>query len=341
MATDINRRLENARRKAEESDMHPLLFDRLHKPRSVFSSGHKIVMNFVPIFVSLFVPWGVFVLITGLTSFRAMYEKPAVVWVTLGVLAALWLLLSITACCFRRYDPNPSWYTYLTVSTLFFALLAFFEGHYIFATLTRPYYEVMDQHIRGNINAGVEKGSNLMDVGIVYFAPGNGLDTHRSWHFHYKTLYCVAPIITNGSAPMTQSYDFWAVGKDCCSYTASDFRCGSWGSPGTRGGIRVMNDEDIAYYRLAVQQAQSLYDITANHPIFVEWHEDPLIEVESWNRKAFRMLFQVVAFAFVTSLFCVTLAVTGFAWLGRRRYATDLAYGIEANSNEMPTYTNP
>merc|ERR1719291_375900 len=134
----------------------------------------------------------------------------------------------------------------------------------------------------------------------------------KSWHFQHRTTYCVAPIVSvspvsNSSLPETQSYDFWAVGKDCCSLSSSDFRCGAWGKTNTRSGIRIVSDKDAPYYRLAVQQAETLYGVMASHPLFFEWSDRPQAEVNSWARKAFRNYLFFVGFAFVFSLFCLSM----------------------------------
>lgn len=164
-----------------------------------------------------------------------------------------------------------------------------------------------------------------MDAGILYFAQNNHLDSMKSWHFKHRSLYCVAPV-TNGATPGTQSYDFWAVGEDCCSTTTSDFRCGpDWGSLTARAGIRVLDADELQNYRLAVQQAETLYGVVATHPIFFRWSKDPLHEVNSWNEKAFKSYVYMVALAFVVSLLVVVLATCKFAWIGRASsaYAMD------------------
>eukprot|EP00439_Symbiodinium_sp_Y106_P075243 s846_g14.t2 len=103
--------------------------------------------------------------------------------------------------------------------------------------------------------------------------PSKGLAGLRSfctvaWATIIITMHLeVAPIVGPGvSTPLRQTYDFWAIGKDCCSVGASDFRCGSWGSTQAHTGLREVNEADLEYYRLAVQQAASLYDIMALGP---------------------------------------------------------------------------
>mmetsp|Transcript_527 Transcript_527/g.1766 ORF Transcript_527/g.1766 Transcript_527/m.1766 type:complete len:269 (+) Transcript_527:1-807(+) len=242
---------------------------------------------------------------------------------------AIWLAIAYAAVVARRADPEPTWLTYAALVFGFAALSGTSCGLVNFHRYTRPFYAIQDLKVVHQLDASRELGQNLMDAGIVYFANGNHLDSKRSWHFKDRTLYCVAPITMRGAAPETQSYDFWAVGEDCCSTSASDFRCGQdWGSLNARAGIRVLDADDVVNYRLAVQQAETLYGIVAAHPIFFTWSKDPLYEVESWNEHAIKNFVYMVTLAFVVSLSAMILATCRFAWIGRAAsaYAMDF-YG--------------
>merc|ERR1719506_167791 len=120
-----------------------------------------------------------------------------------------------------------------------------------------------------DVDTNVYLGQQLMDAGQVDFKKGTALDLGRSMGFKNHDIYCVAPIVTKGSG--AQSVDFWAVGKNCCSGVAADFHCSGFSDPKATGVIRNMHDEDRAFYRLAVQQAEATYKITASHPLFFEW----------------------------------------------------------------------
>lgn len=268
--------------------MNQKLKERLEKPKSVFSPGHRIRMNIVPMFLNIFVPWGIFIVVLGVTSFYIMYARPMVGYIVVAVAIFVWFLSLLFGIKMRKVDPEPTWFLFFSIilgAAVFGAILL---GGQIYTNYSRPYYQVRDLKTINNLDASREHGQNVMDAGMFYFAEGNKIDAMRGWHFKQKTVYCVAPI-TKGypSVPETQSFDFWAVGKDCCSESASDFRCGAYNNPSARGGIRNLNDADQAFYRLAVEQATALYGIKASHPVFFEWSLDPKVDTDSWMQRAY------------------------------------------------------
>merc|ERR1719316_1691803 len=315
-------------------DMHPLLKDRLHRQRSVFSPGHRLRMNILPMFLNIFVPWGVFIFILGAMSFRLMYTHAGLGTLLLVGFISIWVTTVLVAFNRRKYDPEPAWYTYFSLAFGLAVFSGWMIGDHIFHKYTLPYYELKDMKVIGQLDANLELGQNVMDAGIVYFADGNKIDAKRSWHFKQDSVYCVAPIIKGeaGSAmPETQSFDFWAVGKDCCSMSSSDFRCGSYNNPNARSAMRMLGEQDRHFYRLAVEQAETLYGIMAAHPIFFEWSQDPLEVVNSWNAKAFTTYIICTIGAFVLALLGVACASCKFAWLGR----SESAYGEQIYNDPM------
>mmetsp|Transcript_105720 Transcript_105720/g.309227 ORF Transcript_105720/g.309227 Transcript_105720/m.309227 type:complete len:353 (+) Transcript_105720:82-1140(+) len=299
------------------ADYNPLLQEKLNKRRSVFSPHQKLRMNIVPMFLNLFVPWGVFVFCLGLTSTYIMYIQPTVVDVLLMLVLFAWIALVLAALWARLYEPDPTWFTHFALAVGVAALLGTRMGKNNFESYGQRYWEIKDLKVAYDVDTGVTPGSSLSDVGIAHFKPGHGLSPTLSWHFKSGSLYCVAPILSNVTLPLNQEYDFWAIGKDCCSTAASDFRCGSWGNVGSKGGIREMSAGEAQKYRLAVQQAESLYNIRAPRPIFFKWSADPQMEVESWNQTVFKNFIFYSVVAFVVSLFSMAMHTCRFAWLGR------------------------
>lgn len=305
--------------------MTPLLRNKLGNQRSVFVPGSRMRMNVVPMFLNIFLPWGAFVLCCGVSSFWTMYAHPRLAW-TLIICVFILSFWSITfAVYMRKYDPDPTWFTYTAIAVAVMATWGTIVGQSNFNQWSLPYYELQDLKAVHSLDASFTPGKNVMDGGLFFFKDGNHLDSRRSWHFKFKSTYCVAPIVTNDTQPLNQEYSYWAVGKDCCSVSSSDFRCGSWGQRGAAGGIRVTGGGDLAYYRLAVQQAESLYNIMAPVPIFLKWSSAPSVEVMSWNEQVFKSYMVMVAFSLVSSVFAVTVMTCSYAWIGRgvSAYAMD------------------
>lgn len=327
----VEQRMEMEAQEADRAGLAPLLKDRLHKQRNVFAPGHRIRMNIVPMFLMIFIPWGIFILVMGLTSFYMMYTKPVHVYALLALCGLFWVGTVLLAMNRRKYDPEPGWYGFFSIMAGLAIFAGWWLGSGIYNTFSFPYYQVRDLKVVSNVDAMTERGQNVMDAGMMYFAKGNRIDPRRAWHFKQKTVYCVAPIIKgkNSDVPDTQSFDFWAVGKDCCSVSASDFRCGAYNNPLARGGIRNMNDMDRSFYRLAVEQAVALHGIQANHPVFFEWTDDPIATVNSWNSHGFYRYMVYAGFALVFSTFCMAMATAKFSFMGR----AEQVYGEEIHSD--------
>ena len=134
-------------------------------------------------------------------------------------------------------------------------MLAAILGDLNFWYYMQPYYDIENLNTYPSVNPAREKGQQLMDAGRVYFADGTSLDMKKAMAFKNLDLYCVAPIV-QGTEQLA-SYDFWAVGINCCSGVSSDFRCGEFNNVHARAGLRVMKDDQRPFFRLAVQQAEA------------------------------------------------------------------------------------
>lgn len=316
--------------------MHPLLKDRLHRSRSVFAPGMRIRMNVLPMFMNLFAPWGLFILILGVNTFSTAYKSPGVAKGVTALGVIFFVVTVLVAINRRKWDPEPSWFSYFALATGIGVFAAWGLGTDIYSRYTLPYNEINDLKVVSHMDASKERGQNVMDGGIFYFADGNAIDATRSWHFKQGSIYCVAPIIkgeAGKAVPETGSFDFWAVGKDCCSVSSSDFRCGAYDNPLARSAIRVLGEEERRFYRLAVEQSETLYGVMATHPIFFEWSQDPLAVVNSWSSKAFTIYVIAVIAGFVVALLGVSLASCRFAWIGR----AESVYGEEVFDD--PSYS--
>merc|ERR1719386_401121 len=123
--------------------------------------------------------------------------------------------------------------------------------------------------------------------------------------FRNDDIYCAAPI-TKGTEVLA-SYDFWAVGMNCCSGNSADFHCKEFANPHARAGLRMMRDDRRAFYRLAVQQAEATYNIRATHPLFFEWMQDPTEHMNSYREAGLEFYLVGMFTHFVFNIFCVVI----------------------------------
>jgi len=278
-------------------------------------------MNIVAIALNIFLPWALFSLIYAVTSFSLHYQHPWLVHFILGFGAVL--VLIATALAFRAWkkkkegfsDREPTWFMFAAFTLAVALALAVVFGDINYWYNMQPFYDIENLNTYPSVDPSKDKGQQLMDAGRVYFNDGSKLDTSKSMAFKNLDLYCVAPIV-RGDAQLT-SYDFWAVGVNCCSGTQSDFRCGEHNNPHARSGLRLMKDDQRPFYRLAVQQAESAYQIKAEHPLFFVWMQDPIAEVNSYRDDGFKYYLLGIFTHLAFSIFIVVCAVVAFTKIGR------------------------
>jgi len=206
--------------------------------------------------------------------------------------------------------------------TLFWSmLLAWLSGMVIGAAIyfggMQTYYSITSLNHYAEISPDKYHGHQLLDAGIIHFADSAILDRQHSAFYKRGTTYCVAPIAMapsregNGTvpAPRLASYDFWAVGTNCCGEPPNDdFECGDYSNPWARAGLRVLSgDAENALYMSAVKQAEMTYGIKATSPLFFYWMQDPPAEVNALQDTGFQR-FMLATFVFSgLQLFMVVL----------------------------------
>ena len=140
-------------------------------------------------------------------------------------------------------------------------------GHYLWQHYWQQYSEVSLLKAYRGIDPAVVPGSQIQDAGAVDFASA-GIDSeHAGCFMNAGHTYCIAPIVTNGTmlhniagAPRYGSYDYFAVGVDCCSCPDINFRCGAWQHPWSEGGIRSTDLAARPFYRQVKYQKWTRYD---------------------------------------------------------------------------------
>jgi len=285
------------------------------KEPSVFAPGKRRRMNLVAVIGNIFLPWFLFAIVYACVSFKFHYNHPTLT--SLFVLAGFCpaLATGYYAYVAKARDADPMWFTFSALSFFIAACLAFVLGDMNFYVNMHPFYDIENLNTYPSVNPAREKGQQMMDAGRVYFADGTALDPNKAMGFKNLDLYCVAPIV-NGNAQLA-SYDFWAVGVNCCSGVSSDFRCGEFNNPRARAGLRLMRGDQRPFFRLAVQQAEAAYNIKAAHPIFFSWMQDPVAEVNSYRDAGYKYFLLGVFSHFAFNVFCVICAMIGFSKIGR------------------------
>jgi hypothetical protein len=275
-------------------------------------------MNLVGVGASLFAPWWLFCFILALMSFHTHYESPplakASVFFGLG-LAVLMVFLSYKA---RKRNADPMWYHYCAIAMLIASVTAGLLGDMNYWQNMNAFYQYENLDTYVPVNPSTQRGQQLMDSARVYFTAGTKLDLTKTVAFKNQDIYCVAPISDQPPDKKLPSYDYWAVGINCCSGVANDFRCGEFNNPHARAGLRLMRDDQRPFFRLAVQQAEAAYGIKSSHPLFFYWLQDPVAEQSAYRDDGWRLYYLGMLGFFCVNLFCVGSTACAFAKLGFR-----------------------
>jgi len=288
-----------------------------------FLRGYRRRLNVGSLLLCLILPWALFSILYVATSFELHYEFPTMctLIVALGFLATLLtgiVAVSTRVKSFTNPEHEPTWLFFLTLSMLLACVLAVLTGNSNYSTNMRPYYDMRNLNEYVNISTKTMRGQQLMDAGIINFESGTQLDITRSMGFKSDTVYCVAPI-TSGDLSANDTlatYDFWAVGTECCSGSQADFHCSGFRLREPRGGLRVLGDSSRAFYRLAVQQAEAAYKIKAVHPLFFTWTSNPHDAVDGWQIAGRSHCVMWIVGYFIFQCFLVAVVTLAFSKLG-------------------------
>eukprot|EP00451_Oxyrrhis_marina_P004518 CAMPEP_0204276548 /NCGR_PEP_ID=MMETSP0468-20130131/28327_1 /ASSEMBLY_ACC=CAM_ASM_000383 /TAXON_ID=2969 /ORGANISM="Oxyrrhis marina" /LENGTH=315 /DNA_ID=CAMNT_0051253181 /DNA_START=7 /DNA_END=954 /DNA_ORIENTATION=+ len=241
-------------------------------------------------------PWVVFTVVLVLDVSPVRYHMPEVVSHGVLVVMLFCALPLLVAWRDRQLSSQPSWAWYVAISIAAAAGAAYMTGGYVFGTYLQPYYTLtnLNQYPKPPYNAisgesATQAGQLFTDAGVILFEPGSYVDRKRMMLFENIENYCVAPIV---SANQTQDIDFWAVGKECCEDAALGFACGDVRDPVARSGLRQMNQVDMRFYQMAVQQAEAKYNVTSQRPLFFEWQFDAAQTLADWKTNGWVVVLQ-------------------------------------------------
>lgn len=277
-------------------------------------------VNVTAVLISTMVPWLLFTFVFTVLSFSVHYNSPELtnllVWLCLGIVILLgYFAYAALKKKWQGEGTNPTWYIFVFVTSFIAWAAACSYGSYNFAQNMQPYFDLNAMNVYQSVDPSQFKGQQLMDMGRVVFTDDTKLDLTKSMGFRNQDMYCVAPIVSgNGTMPQ---YDLWAVGTNCCSGHAADFACGEFNNPSAHSGLRLMRDDLRPYFRLAVQQAQAAYDIQATHPVFVQWMQDPMAEVNAYQDEGYKQYLIGVFLYFTVQVFFVVAATVAFVKAGK------------------------
>lgn len=279
---------------------------------SLFAPHSRQRINIRGVCANIFLPWLLFVFLYAQLIFSFHYLQPMATWILVFLGFCLSAVTWIMAWRAKQRDREVMWYQYSALMFFLSTTLAAICGNSIFWEYSKTYYDYKDMNTYAAVNPARFKGEMVMDSGRVYFATGTFLDFKKSIGFKHKDMYCVVPI-SNGNAKL-QTYDFWAVGMNCCE-NPSKFHCGAdYNNFQARSGLRLMGSRDEQrFYRLAVQQAEAAYGITAEHPVFYQWTQDPVKDVMDYHKSMFKYFLLGTITYFIFNLFCVVCATIAFS----------------------------
>jgi len=255
---------------------------------------------------------------------RAMWVRYQYPWLSVGIATWFFLMVLFTgamalgSCLGKNKTGDSGLVSFLLFFTCLLAwAAAFYTGDITFHQYTENYYGLMRLNTYRSVDPQKSNGQQVMDAGVIEFTPGSSLDLRHSIGFKDGDVYCVAPVMKNGTGiGHGQTHvDFWAVGVNCCSGKAADFSCGEYKMASTRSGVRLVNDDQRQFFRLAVQKAEAQYNIQATNPIFLHWIGTPSEEVNALYDDYIGSFIKNV-FGFVCiQLFIVAAAAIVFAFV--------------------------
>lgn len=289
------------------------------KEQLFYSRGQRHRLNILSVLQCLFLPWLMFCFTYAVCTFSLHYTRPNLMY-SLLALGLVVVCANAGLALFTGYKKmqhdfhEPNWYIFLFVTMLIGWSLGMWFGNTNFSLSMQPFYDYANLNEYYYVDPARMRGAQMMDSGRVHFVNGTNLDLRRSMGFKNLDIYCVAPITLDG-LPLA-SYDFWAVGIGCCSGNAADFACGEYNNPKATSGLRFLKDDDRAFFRLAVQQAEATYGIKATHPLFFYWTQDASGEMDSYREEGYRYYLIGMLAHFAWQLLVVGLAVLGFSRMG-------------------------
>mmetsp|Transcript_114017 Transcript_114017/g.333208 ORF Transcript_114017/g.333208 Transcript_114017/m.333208 type:complete len:324 (+) Transcript_114017:99-1070(+) len=282
---------------------------------SSFKRRRHSTLNFGGVIASIIFPCAVFTVVCALLSFSLHYHAPHVSRALCAVVLIVVLILGYMTHARSSRKPEgvhrPARDSFLFMTCLLGWIAGVVLGQLNFEHNMSPFFDVTHMNTYPSVDPSTSHGQQLMDAGRIIFASGSRLDFSKSMGFRSHDMHCVVPI-TIGTSNLS-SYDFWAVGMNCCSGHADGFRCGQYSNPRASAGLRLLREDRRDYFRLAVQQAEAAYHIRASHPVFLTWVQDPVAEMDRYQHEGCKYFLLGVFSFLVFQLFAVAVTAVIFS----------------------------
>lgn len=277
--------------------------------------GVRRQLNRVGILTALFVPFGLFVGTFYVMSFGLYYRQPNFALMIVGSAFLLVLAMGAFSLQAKRTEmttgQRTTWHHFVFMTALIGCLLGSSLGYLNLDWNGMRYYDYISLRKAVNVDPGSSQGLSLLDAGEIDFQVGTHIDLKSHYLWHKTRTYCVAPIVS-GTDPLA-SYDFWAVGMDCCSAKPGDFSCTDVSSTSYQlAGLRVMDHSEIQGYTLAVEQATAAHNMQSRRPIFLYMMKSPYAKIKSYLNDA--QSFATLAFVGYFIMQSVLVAVQSYTF---------------------------
>jgi len=260
--------------------------------------------------LSILGPWIVFCVIFGWTSL--FYdENNMLMWLILACGVSASVILAVAGFMANRRGLRSvvrpdTWLFFLSVTVFLASVAGFDYGADNFAASVGPHAEYGDMAHFTDVDPDANISRAYIDAGLVTFRVGTMVKTDLSIGYKDGSVYCVVPITFNNS--VRQHYNYWAVGKDCCTGHPGDFHCGTRSDVLSEiySGLRLLSESDRPKFDIALQQAEAHYGINASNSLLFYWSQDLNVSIEAFHTTAVQTcVFVVVGYLMFQTILAV------------------------------------
>lgn len=279
--------------------------------KTLWRIGQRSRFSITGSLISILFPWVLHSSLLYAYSFSLHYKRPGLTHF-LGF-CGLVIVCGATGLALGRAGLSKAsrWSKAAALSTFLAWFLGVSVGQINFVVNMEKYYDFKNLNSYPGIDVARVPGQQVMDAGIVSFGSGHFLDLTKATGFKSSKTYCVVPIAVGDTQLAT--YDFWAVGVDCCSGAYQDFRCGEYNNPRASSGLRILDEKLSTFFRLGVQQAEAEFGIGSSHPVFFEWSQDPVGQVNTYEDRGVKTFLLCTLTFFAFQAFLVTVEVVALS----------------------------